>query len=69
MDRPWAEITEGNPIAAGLDSFRISFRSRFQTTGISSTSAALRQLNHQELQNLAITLLSMLCVLPAARIF
>ncbi|OAA37516.1 serine/threonine-protein kinase Sgk2 [Beauveria brongniartii RCEF 3172] len=67
-DQPRTEIIECYPIGKGLDAFRASVSSVCEDKGISCTPDALGQLGEEDIQNLAIVLLSALLQLPATGI-
>ncbi|KAG7110950.1 hypothetical protein HYQ45_017365 [Verticillium longisporum] len=66
-DRPWPQIIQKNPIGKGLEAFDASFKSICANRSIPAHPAALEKLDHDELQNIALVLLSTLQILPAAR--
>ncbi|KAM0584291.1 hypothetical protein ACHAP6_007485 [Verticillium nonalfalfae] len=66
-DRPRSQIIEENPIGKGLEAFGASFKSICTNRGIPSHPASLGKLDHDELQDIALVLLSALQILPAAR--
>ncbi|RYO83810.1 hypothetical protein DL766_002661 [Monosporascus sp. MC13-8B] len=68
VDQLRSNIIKDNPIGRGLDAFRTSFSSICEGANIACSSGALEQLNQENLQNLVLTLLSTLQILPAARL-
>ncbi|KAK0655543.1 hypothetical protein B0T16DRAFT_320017 [Cercophora newfieldiana] len=67
MDRSRSSIIEKNPIGNGLDAFRTSFRSVCESQNLPPTFDSLIKLGYDELQDIALILLSTLRILPAAR--
>ncbi|KAJ4309439.1 hypothetical protein N0V84_011508 [Fusarium piperis] len=63
-----AQIIKDNPIGKGLDAFRALFYSICEGASLSCTPDALEQLEQQDLQVLAFSLLSALQMLPATRL-
>ncbi|RNJ56960.1 hypothetical protein D7B24_006606 [Verticillium nonalfalfae] len=62
-----ASIIKEHPIGKGLEAFNASFKSICTNRDIPSHPAALGKLDDDELQNIALVLLSTLQILPAAR--
>ncbi|KAK3371889.1 hypothetical protein B0H63DRAFT_550189 [Podospora didyma] len=67
-DQLHSKIVEENAIGRGLDAFRASFDATCEGASISRTPDALERLNQEDLQNLALDLLSALRNLPAIRV-
>ncbi|KAH6703019.1 hypothetical protein BKA61DRAFT_189254 [Leptodontidium sp. MPI-SDFR-AT-0119] len=67
-DQARSEIIKDNPIGKGLDAFRASYTAVCENQSIPSTLDSLGKLGHDELQNIALVLLSTLQILPAARL-
>ncbi|KAL2220563.1 hypothetical protein M432DRAFT_543140 [Thermoascus aurantiacus ATCC 26904] len=63
-----AEIIRTKPIGGGLDKFRDSFKSTCQDLGLPDSFSALRQLENEVIQNLALDLILALQTLPASRV-
>ncbi|RYO87915.1 hypothetical protein DL764_008794 [Monosporascus ibericus] len=68
VDQLRSNIIKDNPIGRGLDAFRTSFSSICEGASVACSSDALEQLKQEDLQNLVLTLLSTLQILPAARL-
>ncbi|KAF2174644.1 hypothetical protein K469DRAFT_648111 [Zopfia rhizophila CBS 207.26] len=67
VDGSTSEIIKTAPIGDGLNAFRDSFRSFCKTLGVPSSLQALDQIGSEDLQTLALTLISALQILPASR--
>ncbi|KAK4131096.1 hypothetical protein BT67DRAFT_389147 [Trichocladium antarcticum] len=67
-DQSRSEIIKCNPIAAGLDSFRVSFNAVCADTGIRCTPDALGRLDQKDVLNLALDLLLALQTHRASRL-
>ncbi|KAL2257093.1 hypothetical protein VTK26DRAFT_671 [Humicola hyalothermophila] len=63
-----SSVIEGNPIRNGLDRFHASFNAVCANRGIPCTLDALSQLDQEDVQGLASSLLSILQLLPVARL-
>ncbi|KAM5350178.1 hypothetical protein ACJ41O_006683 [Fusarium nematophilum] len=63
-----AQIIKDNHIGKGLDAFRASFHSICEGASLSCTPDALEQLEQEDVQDLASSLLSALQILPATRL-
>ncbi|KAH8755415.1 hypothetical protein F5883DRAFT_571360 [Diaporthe sp. PMI_573] len=68
VDQTRSEIIKSNPIGRGLDAFRDSFRSICEDKSISCTPDALSELGDEDIQSLALDLLSAFRHLPATRL-
>jgi hypothetical protein len=66
MTDPQLMIIENNPIGEGLDTFRSLYHSVCDNAGVSRTRDALRQLSHEDLQNVVRAFLRAAQNLPAA---
>ncbi|KAH7201228.1 hypothetical protein DER44DRAFT_748366 [Fusarium oxysporum] len=67
-NQPQSKIIEDNPIGNGIDAFRGSFNSICERAHLSCIPDALDQLEHEDVQDLASSLLSALQILPATRL-
>ncbi|KAF7857261.1 hypothetical protein EAF04_009502 [Stromatinia cepivora] len=67
-DQIRSKIIKDNPIGKGLDTFRASFTSVCESQGIPLALDSLGKLDHDELQSIAVDLLSTLRKLPIARL-
>ncbi|KAG6980603.1 hypothetical protein FocnCong_v007859 [Fusarium oxysporum f. sp. conglutinans] len=67
-NQPQSKIIEDNPIGNGIDAFRCSFSSICERAHLSCIPDALDQLEHEDVQDLASSLLSVLQILPATRL-
>ncbi|KAI1505466.1 hypothetical protein F5X99DRAFT_415913 [Biscogniauxia marginata] len=65
---PLSDIIQAHPIGKGLDAFRASFQSICEDRSISHTINALDQVGEEEIQDLAIGLLSALQILRISRL-
>ncbi|RMI96310.1 hypothetical protein CDV36_016325, partial [Fusarium kuroshium] len=63
-----SKVIEDNPIGNGLDAFRASFNSICEGASISSTPEVLEQLEQEDVQDLASSLLSALQILSTTRL-
>ncbi|KAK7229627.1 hypothetical protein V2G26_001797 [Clonostachys chloroleuca] len=63
-----SKMIEDNPIGNGLDTFRALFDSICEERGISRSQSALDQLDQEDIQDLASSLLSALQILPVTRL-
>ncbi|KAL5583899.1 hypothetical protein FOVSG1_015250 [Fusarium oxysporum f. sp. vasinfectum] len=67
-NQPQSKIIEDNPIGNGIDAFRDYFSSICERAHLSCIPDALDQLEHEDVQDLASSLLSALQILPATRL-
>ncbi|EXK77771.1 hypothetical protein FOQG_17540 [Fusarium oxysporum f. sp. raphani 54005] len=67
-NQPQSKIIEDNPIGNGIDAFRGSFSSICERAHLSCIPDALDQLEHEDVQDLASSLLSAIQILPATRL-
>ncbi|KAG8664734.1 uncharacterized protein FPOAC1_013514 [Fusarium poae] len=67
-NQPQSKIIEDNPIGNGIDAFRGSFSSVCERAHLSCIPDALDQLEHEDVQDLASSLLSAIQILPATRL-
>ncbi|KAL3587902.1 hypothetical protein FPOAC2_13801 [Fusarium poae] len=67
-NQPQSKIIEDNPIGNGIDAFRGSFSSVCERAHLSCIPDALDQLEHEDMQDLASSLLSAIQILPATRL-
>ncbi|KAK7229612.1 hypothetical protein V2G26_001782 [Clonostachys chloroleuca] len=68
MDQARLKTIEDNPIEGGLDSFRATFHTICQDRNLTATPNGLESLNENDLQELALDLLSALQSLRVSRL-